>query len=100
MTSSGPFNEGREVVYLFEGSAAGKAGLYERSNRAFNASLSINPDYSRPYIGLGNSAYALSLNEATSKKFEPDPQLLARALEYYNSALNAKIQPKSADIPG
>ena len=49
-------------------------------------------------MGLGHVYFQYSLPE-TVQEFQPDPENLSLALEYFDQALNAAHQPETADIP-
>jgi tetratricopeptide (TPR) repeat protein len=92
--------EGREVIYHFQGNAAAGAFLLDRAEEAYQAALEIEPKYARAYAGLASNSYLRSLESVTDEAFEPDMELLDRALEYYEQALEDEmIQPPTADVP-
>ena len=90
---------GREVVYLFLGNAALRANQLELAERAYQNALTINPQYSRGYAGLGSAYFLMALGDEQGQ----DPQIgihyLDQALDYYQEALDAEHQPTTADIP-
>jgi tetratricopeptide (TPR) repeat protein len=92
-------NKGREVVYLFQGNAAGKASMFDNAKEAYLRSLDIEPDYARAHAGLGSVYYLQSLDGVTSDNFQPEKTELNKAIKSYEEALLAEIQPPSADIP-
>ncbi len=89
---------GREVLYLFAGNAASKSNLQDEAEEAYRSAIEINDGYGRGYVGLGHVYFQYSLPE-TVQEFQPDPENLDLALEYFNQALNAAHQPETADIP-
>jgi tetratricopeptide (TPR) repeat protein len=92
-------NNGRESIYLFEGNAAGKMLELDIAEKAYQKSIDIQPNYSRGYVGLGSIFFLRSIeNEISGEGFEPNPTFLAASEEYFNLALEASYQPKSADI--
>jgi Flp pilus assembly protein TadD len=46
--------DGKEVLAYFIGREALAAGRFVDATAAFSESMSLNPNYARPYIGLGN----------------------------------------------
>ena len=99
-------DEGREVVYQFQGNAAGALLLLKEAEEAYNASIEVEREYARAYAGLGGIYFNRSIEHlreqdgsATGGAFEADRELLDRALDYFERALKAKIQPSTADIP-
>ena len=90
---------GREVIYLFQGNAAGRALLPDRAEEAYRAAIGVQSEYSRGYVGLGNTSYLQSLVGVTADSFNPNMQDLNLARFYFEQALQAKIKPPTADIP-
>jgi tetratricopeptide (TPR) repeat protein len=91
---------GREVVYLFEGNAAGKSRLLEEAEEAYHSALEYEDEYARAYAGLGSVYYLQALEETQCKEvFEPDQGLLDSAKFNFGQALEASVMPESADIP-
>jgi tetratricopeptide (TPR) repeat protein len=91
---------GREVVYLFEGNAAGKSRLLEEAEEAYHNALAYQEEYARAYAGLGSVYYLQALEETQCKEnFEPDQGLLDSAKYNFDQALKARVMPASADIP-
>ena len=89
---------GREVLYLFTGNAASKSNLQNEAEEAYLSAIEINDGYGRGYVGLGHVYFQYSLPE-TVQEFQPDPENLSLALEYFDQALNSAHQPETADIP-
>jgi len=89
---------GREVLYLFAGNAASKSNLQDEAEEAYRSAIEIDDDYGRGYVGLGHAYFQYSLPE-TVQEFQPDPENLSLALEYFDQALNTTHQPETADIP-
>lgn len=55
------WTNGKEVAFVFYGTALKErndAGDIQAARAAYTNALTINPDYARAYIGLGNLAYA------------------------------------------
>jgi len=89
---------GREVLYLFAGNAASKSNLQDEAEEAYLSAIEIDNGYGRGYVGLGHVYFQYSLPE-TGQEFQPDPENLSLALQYFDQALNASHQPETADIP-
>jgi tetratricopeptide (TPR) repeat protein len=92
-------NTGREVLYLFEGNAANRSNQLDIAEQAYTEALEIDDQYARSLVGLGFVDFTRSLQGSTSQSFEPDEDLLERALERFDLALQTEDQPESADIP-
>jgi tetratricopeptide (TPR) repeat protein len=94
-----PTDDGREVLYMLEGNAAGRANLLDESEAAYQKSLDIEPQYSRGYAGLASVTYLRAVQPAADGSFKPDEALLKQAEDDYAKALTATIRPETADIP-
>lgn len=93
------YPDGREVVYLFQGNAAGRANDLEQAKVAYLKALEVDADYARAYVGLGGVAYSEALLKVTSDQFTPDLDKFKLALDFYDQALTAKNASPTADIP-
>lgn len=78
-------NEGKQVLYLLIGNAAGKNGMIELAETYYRKSRDIDPEYARAYIGLANVYYRLAsrLFEKTLKPADIDPSLIEQAIATY-----------------
>ena len=83
---------GLEVVYLFAGVIQSKQADFDRAIANFNRAISINPDYARAYLALGNAYYA-QVNPGSI-----DDNLVEQALNEYQKASEARDQPGGAYI--
>lgn len=94
-------SQGKEVLYLLVGNAAMKSKDFNTSIIELNKALVIDPDYGRPLITLGSVYYLQALEpfDKTKKASDIDLELLDKAIEKYNQALQAKHQPALSDIP-
>jgi len=90
--------QGREVSYLFEGNAALKSFLFNEAGIAYQQALTIEPEYARAYAGLGSLYYLKAIEELDQEKFSPNDAYLEQAISYFERALEAQLQPPSADI--
>jgi len=93
------FNTGREVIYLFQGNAAGRSNLLNDAELAYRKALEINPEYSRAYAGLGSVYYLYGLQGLTSENFSPNDDQMRQAISQFDQAIAAGDQPETADIP-
>lgn len=93
--------QGKQVVYLLLGSISSKKKDYETAKSYYQKSLSIDPQYARPHIGLGGVYYLLALKpiEVSKKDADLDVTLLDIAIDHYQRALRSENQPPLADIP-
>ena len=88
--------DGKEVVYLFLGTAykiRAQEGDLARAHTAYQKAVNLNPEYARAYIGLGNVAYF----EFTRSNFT-NPAKLDEAWAEYLKARNASFKPASAYV--
>jgi tetratricopeptide (TPR) repeat protein len=90
---------GREIIYQFEGNAYGALYNFEKALEAYSNALTIDPEFARAYAGLGGIYFLQSLEAITDDEFSPDPELLSLALDHFDLALQATNQPISAEIP-
>jgi hypothetical protein len=92
--------QGKQVLYLLIGNAAGRAGNLTLSESYHSRSLTLDPEYARAYVGLAGVYYmqALKPYEETNDPMETDIDLLNRSIETYRTALDAKHQPALSDI--
>lgn len=93
-------NQGKEVLYALIGFSAGKASKYDEAEVALEKAIKINPDYSRPYIGIANLNYirALSPFEKSKKIEDVDFKLLDSCFDYLNLAMKASEKPPLAEV--
>ena len=93
-------DQGKEVIYALVGFAAGKAGKYDLTQSALEKSIAINPDYSRPYIGMANLNYILALKpfEASKNPNDVDQALLDNCFTYLEKAVQAPEKPPLAEV--
>jgi tetratricopeptide (TPR) repeat protein len=78
-----PF-EGQEVLYLMHSYAQKLAGDYDEALISLEKALTLNPDYPRAWIGLGNVYYA------RYTRGDADPVLLDQAWDYYLMATETR----------
>lgn len=94
-------SQGKEVLYVLAGNSAAKAKKYDIAIIYLNKALTVNPDYGRPLLSLGNVYYLQSLVpfDKTKNIDDIDLGLIGRAIETYNQALQAKDLPALSDVP-
>jgi tetratricopeptide (TPR) repeat protein len=76
-----------EVLHFFLGKALSVSGTSEAYSSAlpeFEAAVRINPDYARPYIGIGNWYYLAGADAR-------HPAILHQAAEIYAQAISAPL---------
>jgi tetratricopeptide (TPR) repeat protein len=93
-------DQGKNVLYLLMGNAAGRQGNVDLAERYYQQSLAVDPDYARPYIGLGSVFYLRALKpfNASKKPADTDQGWLDKSIETYQRALMAPTQPAVADV--
>lgn len=92
--------QGKAVLYLLMGNAAGKSGELDMALDYLEKSLVIDPEYARPYITEAGMYYlqALQKFEDSKDREDIDQQLLIKAIETYDQALSASHRPDKSDI--
>ncbi len=92
--------QGKEVLYAMIGFAAGKAGQYDVTETALEKAIELNPDYSRPYIGIANLNYILALQpfEESKNPADVDQALLDNCFSYLDLAVQAPEKPPLAEV--
>ncbi len=89
-------SDGKEVVYLFLGTAYKERngeGDLERARDAYLTAAQLNPQYARAYIGLGNLYY-----EEFNRSDMSDLSLIDRAIAEYDRASAATVKPETAYV--
>lgn len=89
--------DGKEVVYLFRGTAATLVGKLDVAERAYRRSLELNPEYGRAMIGLAQ----VELLQASRHCVQgtADAAGLVAARDQYRAALLAKDRPPRSHVP-
>jgi hypothetical protein len=88
--------KGREVVYLYLGTAAGKRGLLAEAAAAYESALADRPGYARAQLGLAEVHFAQGRGTCTAASARV--RLLRRAQREYALAGAARGQGGAADI--
>lgn len=89
--------DGKEVVYLFHGTAAALQGRLEDARKSYQQALDRNPDYGRAMIGLAEVQLHLS-----SGRCNPGTAIragLEAARDQFRAALVARDQPPLSNVP-
>ena len=89
-------SDGKEVLYLFLGNAAGKLGRFEEADGFYTEALALNPEYTR--ARLGRAEVLLHNSQGNCEAGQVDVGGLNAALDSYRRALSAKAQPALSDI--
>lgn len=95
-----PTSRGYEVGYLLIGHIALKSHDFVMAEEYYKKSSALDPDYSRPYIGLGNVYYLQAL-EPFNDSLNPsdiDVEMLHRSIDNYIQASKASYQPVLANV--
>jgi tetratricopeptide (TPR) repeat protein len=92
--------QGKYVLYLLLGNAAGKQKDLDLAKAYYEKSLAIDREYARPYVGLGTVYYLLALQpfQQSNNPVDTDQDLLDMAIDTYRRALEAGHQPALSDI--
>jgi len=90
--------EGKEVVYLLAGNAAGKSDDVATAEEYYIKAQSTNPEYARAYAGLGNVQLQQALEAHTAGITDTTRLMLADAIRSYQQALAAPQKPAQSDI--
>lgn len=98
-------DQGKEVLYLLMGNAAGKANQLDTALEYLNKSLQIDPEYARPYISMAGVYYLQALipfetstKPRDEKRTDIDQKLLLKSIDTFQLALSATNQPALSDI--
>jgi len=89
--------DGKEVLYLFLGHAAGELGDIARAGAFYEQALGLNPEYAR--ARLGRAEVLLQESRGACEAGNVNVEGLMTALDAYRSALSARVQPALSDIP-
>ncbi|HEX2222170.1 MAG TPA: CHAT domain-containing protein [Candidatus Limnocylindria bacterium] len=90
--------DGKEVAYLFLGTARGKQDELDDARSAYERALALNPEYARAVYGLAEVRFQES-NGTGCEAGTIDEAGLREAMEGYRAALAATDQPPRAEIP-
>ena len=93
-------DQGKEVLYVLIGNAAARLEQLELADTYFQKALSIDQEYARPYIGLGNIYYLRALQnfEKSNNPVDIDQDFLDQAILHYSKAVRAGNQSIVSDI--
>lgn len=96
-TSGWDARDGKEVLYLFTGNTAGKLGRYDAARRAYTLALTLNPNYARARLGLGEIYLHQAARGCTPGR--ADLPGLRRSAAMFEKAQIASDQPPLSDVP-
>lgn len=89
---------GQPLLYVLLGNAAGKSGDLQRAEEAYSSAITLDPEYSRGYLGLASTYYAQALPPAQENNnlADADTELLIQAINMYDRAeMVSNIPPLS-----
>jgi tetratricopeptide (TPR) repeat protein len=89
--------DGKEVLYLFQGSTGGKLRDLSGAQSFYERALALNPEYARARVGIAEVQFQRSKGECS--KDQVDAPGLSQALEDFRDALTASDQPAVSDVP-
>jgi len=87
--------QGKEVLYLLLGNAAGRVGRLADAERHYDRSLVLSPDYSRASLGKAEVVYHGARGDCVSTA---DAAGLQRSLGLYGVARSGRL-PAGAEVP-
>jgi tetratricopeptide (TPR) repeat protein len=88
--------DGKEVLYLFAGNTAGKLRRYQNAIRAYTFALTLNPNYARARLGLGEVYLHQAARSCTPGG--ADVPGLRRSMAMFDQARTAADQPPLSDV--
>lgn len=88
----------QRVLYLLIGNAAGKNDELDLAEQYYTRSQVIDPEYARPYAGLGSVRYIQALDAFSEGITVTARTKSEEAIKYYHEALDAPFKPPLADI--
>lgn len=95
-TASWDDGDGKEVLYLFEGNAAGRLEDFDRAGEYYDQALALDPEYAR--ARLGRAEVLLHKARGSCEAGHVDAGGLNAALDTFRSARSAQVQPALSDI--
>lgn len=91
-----PDGDGREVLYLFRGGAAGAMGNLLEADSWYDKALELNPQFARAHLGRAEDAFQHA--KGTCERGGVDARGLMAARDAYQGTLAAADQPASANV--
>jgi tetratricopeptide (TPR) repeat protein len=88
--------DGKEVLYLLLGNAAGKVGRLDDAEAYYDRALALRPDYSRASLGKAETIYHRAKGACEQGQIDADG--LGRSLEVYAAARAGRL-PAGAEVP-
>jgi tetratricopeptide (TPR) repeat protein len=90
---------GKEVLYMFMGYTAGKLGDLDAARAAFRHALSIDPEFARAYLGLGETQFQASLGQPDAcSRTTANVAGIQEAMTLFQRAQTASTQPPRANV--
>jgi tetratricopeptide (TPR) repeat protein len=89
--------QGKEVLYLFLGNAAGKLEDLDGADRFYDRALELSPQYARALVGRAEVLFHRARGACEADAV--DVGGLARSDAAYEAAKAAQIQPALSDVP-
>lgn len=94
-------SDGKELLYLFLGNAAGKLGQFDQAAADYDDALTLNPDFARAQVGRAEIEFhwaATVEREGNCPPGEVDVAGLARSEDLYLKARTAADQPAISNV--
>jgi tetratricopeptide (TPR) repeat protein len=89
-------DDGAEILHLFLGNAAGRAGDLDQAESAYRRALEIDPGFARAQVGMAETTFQRSHNGCAPGITDADG--VRRSIDVYLSALEAEHQPVRSNI--
>jgi tetratricopeptide (TPR) repeat protein len=89
-------DDGAEILHLFIGNAAGRAGDLDLAESAYRRALEVDPEYARAQVGLAETVFQRSHNDCVPGN--ADANGVRRSLDMYLGALDADHQPVRSHV--
>jgi tetratricopeptide (TPR) repeat protein len=90
---------GKEVLYLFMGYTAGKLGDLDGARASFRHALTIDPEFARAYLGLGETQFQASLGQPEAcSRATANVGGIQDAITLFQRAQSATTQPAHSNV--
>ena len=89
--------DGKEVVHLFLGNVALKQRDFAAGLEQYRRALSLNPDYGRALLGIGEATFQLGRGDC--EVGQVDAPAMETALDSFVRAGSARVQPQISLVP-
>lgn len=94
-------DDGKEILYLFLGNAAGRLGDVEQADEHYTTALELNPEFARAILGDAEVDFfraAIVERSGDCSPGEVDPRALSESEGRYEDALVAQDRPAISNI--